>query len=206
MQYAPISYEDMSHLNAQWQEERPAVAGLGEPPGFGRHSYVDVSFLNARLRPILPATVGLSPDGMGGGSLSGNSLGADDTGFTTDQIKLAQDLMNGALIQNGYQPIQADGKLGPATCGAIQWYQANIDASGGASFAGACSSVKSIPPTKVGSSTGVRTGTTPGMPRSTTPAPASMLSGGGSNWMLIGSAVAAIAVGGALIYRASKRK
>jgi len=119
--FGPIAYEDFSHLNAEWEQARPPMAGLGYA---GQHEYRDVSYLNARLRPILPKQVGLSPDGLGGGSLGGNSLGV---------ITLPETVIIG-------------------------------DPSGGGS------------------------------------------AGGTTNWMLYGGAFAAIAVGGALIYRASKKR
>ncbi len=203
--FGPIDYEDMSHLNAQWQQERPPMAGLGK--AYGQHSYVDVSYLNARLRPILPADVGLSPDGMGGGSLGGNSLGVDDSGFTKAQVQDAQDTINGALLNAGYQPMVVDGTLGPGTCGGIKWYQENVNPNGGASFAAACSTVAAKPPVKSGG----------GSPASSRPPssggaslPGSSQSsmfgtGGGTNWLLWGGAIGAVAIGGALMYRASKR-
>jgi hypothetical protein len=204
--YGTIAYDDFSHLNAQWQQERPPMAGLGA--AYGQHQYRDVSYLNARLRPILPAQVGLSPDGMGlsGGSLMGNSLGISTGGFTKEQIMEAQDIMNGALIQAGYQPIKVDGDLGPATCGAINWYRENRHAEGGESFMAACATVTAKPPTKAGSGTSSsRVATSPST--GVRPVESGMFgSGGGTNWMLWGGAVAAVAVGGALIFRASKKR
>ena len=205
--FGPIDYEDMSHLNAQWQQERPAMAGLGKL--YGQHSYVDVSYLNARLRPILPADVGLSPDGMGGGSLGGNSLGADDSGFSKAQLQDTQDTINGALLQNGYQPMVVDGTLGPATCGGIKWYQENVNPSAGASFASACASVTARPPVKAGG--GVPSSNRPSSGGSSLPSSsssdASMFgTGGGTNWLLWGGAIGAVAIGGALMLRASKKR
>ncbi len=184
------------------------MAGLGS--AYAQHQYRDVSYLNARLRPILPAQVGLSPDGMGlsGGSLMGNSLGISTGGFTKEQIMEAQDIMNGALIQAGYVPIKVDGDLGPATCGAINWYRENRHAEGGESFMAACSTIAAKPPTKA--SSGTRAPSTSVATRPATgvrPTEAGVFgSGGGTNWMLWGGAVAAVAVGGALIFRASKKR
>jgi hypothetical protein len=205
--FGPIDYEDMSHLNAQWQQERPPMAGLGK--AYGQHSYVDVSYLNARLRPILPADVGLSPDGMGGGSLGGNSLGADDSGFSKAQVQDAQDTINGALLQAGYQPMVVDGTLGPATCGGIAWYQQNVNPNGGASFAAACSSVAAKPPVKSGGSTPSSSRPSSGgaaLPSSTSSGASMFGSGGGTNWLLWGGAIGAVAIGGALMFRASKKR
>lgn len=208
--YLPTQYEDFSLLNEQWNQARPAVAGLGTI--YGQHQYRDLSYLNARLRPLLPAQVG-----MGGGSLGGNSLGADDSGFTKTEIQEMQDQMNGSLLNHGMNPIQADGALGPATCGALTWYQQNIaDAAGtspnekGNTFEGVCAAVRQTPPSKKGSS--------PASSTSPSPAPSSPSSSsayseggmfgsdGGTNWPLMGGAVAVFALGGALLYRASKKK
>jgi hypothetical protein len=212
--FGPIAYEDMALLNAQWQQARPAVHGLGGVAHFGQHDYRDLSYLNARLRPILPAEVGmpppstmmsLPPSAMGGGSLSGNSLGVDSTAFTKEQILLAQDLVNGALVEHGYKQIDTDGKLGPATCGAIQWYQQNVDPQGGASFTGACAGVTPTPPTKLGG--GTIPSSHPAATPAVTPTRAGVFgTGGGTNWMLWGGAIAAVAVGGALIFKASKKR
>jgi hypothetical protein len=124
--YGQIAYEDMALLNAQWQQARPAMAGLGAAV-YGQHEYRDVSLLNARLRSILPAEVGLSPDGLGAGSISGNSIGA---AITLPEVTIVGD----------------------------------PGGSGGG------------------------------------------YSAGGTNWLLYGGAFAAIAIGGALIYRASKKR
>lgn len=204
--FGPIVYEDMALLNAQWQQARPPMAGLGA--SYGQHEYRDLSYLNARLRPILPATVGMPP---GAGSLSGNSLGVTTieettiTGepFTREQLMQMQDQLNGALATHGYQQLKVDGKLGPATCGAIEWYQQNVNPQGGTSFEVGCGDFTPIPPKKLGSGA-------PSAPPSrapAAPAQASMFgTGGGTNWMLWGGAVAAIAVGASLVYRASKKR
>lgn len=183
------------------------MAGLGA--AYGQHQYRDVSYLNARLRPILPAQVGLSPDGMGlsGGSLMGNSLGISTGDFTKAQVMETQDILNGALIQAGYVPIKVDGDLGPATCGAINWYRENIHAEGGESFMSACSTVAAKPPTKASGGTAPSSVATRSPSTGVRPVTSSVFgSGGGTNWMLWGGAIAAVAVGGALIFRASKKR
>lgn len=215
--YGEIAYEDLSLLNAQWQQARPAMQGLGDD---GRqHQYRDVSYLNARLRPILPATVGMPPGTGADGTLSGNSIGIGTmtldetnitggaTSFTTAQILQLQDQLSGRLLMNGYEPLQVDGKLGPSTCGAIIWYQKNIDRAGGSSFEGGCDPSTAIPPTKKGSG-GSSSRTAGGtLPAPGAAAKAGMFgTGGGTNWMLWGGAVAAIAVGGALMLKASKKR
>lgn len=213
--FGPIAYEDLALLNAQWQQARPAMAGLGGLAHFGQHEYRDLSFLNARLRPILPSEVGMPPPstlGYGAGTLTGNTLkamgdvtlpettitGDPGAGFTKGQILEAQDLMNGALIQHGYKQIDTDGTLGPATCGAIKWYQDNINPQGGVSFNDACSTVKLVAPTKA-------TGGSKPPAGGSSNATVFGSGGGDTNWLLWGGALAAIAVGGALIFRSSKR-
>jgi hypothetical protein len=123
--YGQIAYEDMALLNAQWQQARPPMAGLGAAV-YGQHEYRDVSLLNARLRSIMPAQVGLSPDGLGAGSISGNSIGAS---ITLPEVTIVAD----------------------------------PGGSGG-------------------------------------------YSAGSTNWLLYGGAFAALAIGSALIYRASKKR
>jgi len=265
MRFGQHSYEDYSLLNAQWTQARPPMAGLGAT--YGQHEYRDLSYLNARLRPIMPAQVGLSPDGLGSGSLSGNSLGVaglgatatwidwynkasadqqnefddaaevinaggavpDDvspavhealvlykvaggrdalvpasTTFTSAQITAAQNLVNTALAKAGYQKIEVDGKLGPATCGALIWYQKNVDSKGGVSFMAECGTraLTNPPraPTKLSSGGGGSGGGGGGGDTVKPKAPAQ------ANMLLYGGAFAAIVIGGALIYSASKKR
>lgn len=203
--FGPHAYEDLALLNAQWQQARPAVAGLGGV-AFGQHEYRDLSYLNARLRPILPAEVGMPPPstlGYGNGTLSGNSigviagLGADPNypwmEYSAD-TKALQDQLNVALKSNGYAPITADGTLGAGTCGAIREMCGLVDPP--CTAPGTCQSFTA--PTKLGGSAPIATPATSN---------AGMFgTGGGTNWMLWGGAVAAIAVGGALIFKASKKR
>jgi hypothetical protein len=203
--FGPIEYEDLSHLNAEWQEERPPMAGLGGLAPMAEHEYVDVSFLNARLRPIIPKGVddwrGIA---TGNGVLSGNSIGVvaglgEDPSYPWGEYsadtKALQEETNQALIANGYAPITADGKLGKATCGAIRAMCATI--SPPCSAPATCQSFES--PSRAGL---LSKGTTP---RTNTVQAGMFGGGGGTNWLLIGGAVAAIAVGGALIFKASKK-
>ena len=199
------AYEDYSMLNAEWGQARPPMAGLGAS---GTHEYVDVSYLNARLRPIEPKRFGMGfgiGNGSGNGTLSGNSLGVL-RGFGADpdypwgeysaDTKALQQVTNEALSDHGYIPLTADGKLGAKTCGAIR---AMCGESGQSCDApGTCQSFTA--PTKVGAG-GSRL-------VSTKPAPVSRAGmfggGGGTNWLLVGGAIGAIAIGGALIFRAKR--
>lgn len=201
LKFAPIAYEDFSHLNAQWQEERPAVAGLGSISG--RHDYVDLSYLNAHYRPIQPAGVG-----TGNGILSGNLLGigsalGEDPSYPwreySADTKALQQATNEALRAHGYAPITEDGKLGPATCGAVRTMCGITDT--GCSAPGTCQEFTG--PSKAGGGGSLLSKSSGKAP---TTAHASMFGGGGGqNWLLIGGAVAAMAVGGALIYKATKK-
>lgn len=195
--FGPIAYEDFSQLNARWNEARPPVAGLGTMSG--PHDYVDLSFLNAHYRPIWPATVGMS-----NGILSSNSLGivaglGEDPSYPwreySADTKALQEATNEALAAHGYKPITADGKLGPATCGAIR--EMCTDVTPECSAPSTCQSFTA--PTPVGSGGG--------MPHSSSTAQASMMGSvkGPTNWLLIGGAVAAIALGGAIMYKAAKK-
>lgn len=226
--FGPIAYEDFSQLNARWNEARPAVAGLGFLPAHvdaeyvrracaggrckgasglgiasGQHDYVDLSFLNAHYRPIWPAQVGMS-----NGILSSNSLGIAAAGMGADpsypwreysaDTKALQQATNEALRAHGYTQITADGKLGPATCGAIRKMCDFVDTECDAPAT--CQEFTS--PSLVGSGGGLIAK----KPATAPVSRAGMFGGGGSpNWLLIGGAVAALAVGGALIYKASKK-
>lgn len=202
--FGPIAYEDFSELNARWDESRPAVAGLGSASG--PHAYVDLSYLNAHYRPAWPAQVGMS-----NGILSSNSLGIVAAGMGADpsypwreysaDTKALQQATNEALIAHGYAPITADGKLGPATCGAIRKMCDYVDSTSAPCY-GPSTCQDFAEPVKAGSGGGLIA-----KKSSTTTTRAGMLGGGGGskNWLLIGGAVAALAVGGALIYKATKK-
>lgn len=200
--FGPIAYEDFSQLNARWGEARPAVAGLGVVSG--PHDYVDLSYLNAHYRPIQPAGVG-----MGNGILSSNSLGVvagdglgEDPSYPwreySADTKALQQATNEALVAHGYAPLTADGKLGPATCGAIRAMCEYVGP--GCEAPGTCQDF--TPPVKAGGGGSLlskSSGT------KTTASRASMFGGGGTNWMLVGGAIAAVAVGGAILYKAAKK-
>jgi hypothetical protein len=206
--YSPIAYEDYSKLNAQWDQARPAVAGLG-----GQHEYRDVSYLNARLRPIMPAQVG-----MGGlGTLSGNALHVGGGGLGQDELsmpwgdysadtKAFQEELNiqlHAMFEDLGQEVNLvcpgglldpDGKLGPRTCGLAMAVSEYFSGAMGVpetceSYSWDCGAPYKPP------------GPTPG-PVPKTPSFGSKA--GDTNWMLIGGGIAAVAVGAALIFRASK--
>jgi hypothetical protein len=172
------------------------MAGLGSSES---HGYMDVSFLNARLRPIMPKGVG-----MGNGSLSGNSLGIV-RGFGAEpdypwgeysaNTKALQESTNDALRIRGYMPLKTDGKLGAKTCGAIR--QICTDTGQPCDGPDTCQSFTA--PSKLGGSPMLATKASSPVART------SMFGGGGgTNWLLVGAAVGAIALGGALIFRGMK--
>jgi len=88
------------------------------------------------------------PGGEGGGVFDGNiaGLGADTQAATaadaadypwgkySDKTKALQQATNVALQRTGYCPIAADGKLGPATCGARNRLSLDAEAAGEGTF------------------------------------------------------------------------
>jgi hypothetical protein len=95
---------------------------------------------------------------------AGKSSAPAPTAFTAAQVQNLQTMLNGALTAAGYNPIAADGKVGPGTCGAIKWYRtAKGIPTAGASFDGICSTKGSTAPTKRSSGGGTYT------PPATTP-------------------------------------
>jgi hypothetical protein len=163
---------------------------------FGQHDYIDLSDLNAKWDQALPAVHGL---GSSNGSLSGNALGivgglgADPSypwrAYSADTMAL-QKTTNAALRANGYVAISEDGKLGPATCGAVRTMCGTI--AGGCTAPTTCQGFTEPTPVHGGSVT------TPGSAKI---ARAGMMGGGGTNWLLVGGGVAAAAIGAALIFK-----
>lgn len=163
------------------------------------HQYVDLSDLNAKWDQALPAVAGL---GSSNGSLSGNSLGVVAAGvgasptypwgeYSPDTVAL-QKAVNQALVKNGYARIGEDGTLGPSTCGAIREICGSVT---DCEVPGTCQSFTA--PARAGGGGG-------SLPRSSSTPVVTGRIGGGPNWALIGGAVAAIAIGGALLVKAKK--
>lgn len=123
--------------------------------------------------------------------------------FTVAQITAAQQFVNTALSKAGYQQIGVDGKLGPATCGAIIWYQKHVDSTSGLAFMAECATREMTnpprPPTKL--SLDERAGADAGAESPTKPRDPEQ-----AHMLLYGGALAALIVGGALMYRASKKR
>jgi len=99
-----------------------------------------------RLCPPAPATHPLTSGGWTWMSPTPNP-----------EIKTFQDHINQAIVAEGYKPITADGKLGPATCGAFNFVDTatygSLFASDPTANIGICQSFTN--PTKVGSTTPV---------------------------------------------------
>ncbi len=161
---------------------------------WGTHEYVDLSDLNARWDQDFPGgynPIYASPiHGLGtsNGALSGNSLGVVARGVGADpyypwkeysaDTKALQQQTNVALAKDGYAPIDADGVLGPATCGAVREMIGNAPTT--------CQSFTE--PVKLA---GAR--------------PARRMSMGGGNALIYGGAVALVAVGAALLLKGKKK-
>jgi hypothetical protein len=174
------TYVDMSDLNARY--DQMAVRGLGQ------HTYVDTSKLNAPYDLFPPM------QGLGAGIFSGNPLGALGLGqvypwhqYSADTEEL-QELLNEALEEQGFCPLEVDGKLGAATCGAIRTV---LEVTG---------QVDQRPPPAC------QAFTEPGTP----PCPGELVRPrraaiGDSTWLIGGGLVAAVAIGGAIYFRKKKR-
>jgi hypothetical protein len=136
----------------------------------------------------------------GGGSAAPNPpapSGSAAQPLTEAAIKAVQTTLSAALVNAGYNPISADGKIGAGTCGAIAWYQQTVNPSAGAQFASVCATKKPwTAPSKKSSGGGYRPPTPVTMPE---PAQASMVPTGmgAGTWAMIGGG--ALAIGLAVI-------
>lgn len=175
------------------------------------------------------------PGGYGGGVFDGNlagmptkvkgarSLGANDSvsaeqkasdaanfpfGKYSAQTKQLQDKLNHLLVKNGYCPLIADGKLGPATCGAAIYpaLQADPEYVKLAPYMPTtCQDVKSPTLAKNGCGTGPLP--PPGSAITPTTATLSMSTGmSSSTKKLIGFAAGAIGAVGLVYYVKKKRR
>ena len=127
------------------------------------------------------------PSGGGGAPAPSGSASQP---LTDAGIKAVQQTLSAALVNAGYNSLTADGKLGPGTCGAIAWYQQNVNASAGAQFASVCAAKKPwVAPSKRSAAVAYRPPSAPA-PVPVETAQASMM--GGSTWAMIGGGVLAI--------------
>lgn len=174
------------------------------------HRYYDVSDLNARWDQIPLQGLGAGILTRGGqGSLSGGYLGALGQDYPwraeSEDTEDLQELVNESLKANGYYPIEVDGKLGPATCGAIRAMCDLAVQRGGRCTVEVPSTCQSFTaPTKKGA-----TPATPPPPPSKEPTdeiPRARKAGmSDTTWLLIGGGVAVAAVGAAFYMRKKKR-
>jgi len=156
-----------------------------------QHRYFDVSNLNAPYDQIALGAGSIAAGGLG-------SLGATTSfpwkAYSTD-TKNVQSLVNKVLKLEGRCPIDEDGKLGPATCGAIQ-YAAGAT-TGGFEKPPTCesSTLPGLPPCGGGG------GVAPAPPAMTEPSVSSGSMGGDAMWIIGGLAVAGVALGAAFFWK-----
>jgi len=175
------TYVDQSDLNARY--DRMPVRGLGQ------HTYLDTSNLNAPYNQMPPMHE------LGAGVLARGPLGSLGVTpsypwgqFSENTLEL-QELMNEALEEYGYCPLETDGKLGPATCGGVR----RVLAESGQTD-------QSPPPA-------CQSFTEPAAP----PCPGEMIRPrmaglGDSVWLVGGGLVAAVAIGAAIYLKKPKRR
>ena len=136
----------------------------------------------------------------GGGALAPAPApsGSGAQPVTADATKAIQQTLNTALIAAGYKPIDADGKLGAGTCGAIAWYQQTVNPAAGAQFASACATKKPWTAPSKPSAYKAPLTTTATLPTTTTQPPASETTKAGmmgaGAWAMVAGGVLAIGV------------
>lgn len=185
-----------------------------------QHMYFDTSNLNAPYDNVPLRGLGQYGGGVfgRGSGASGNlgSLGAlTASGKSVDagaEGKALQQTMGAFLkaLGQGYVGLDADGKLGPASCGAAKWIWENHPDAGGVTEAARralslCAEISHIGWTAPQKASGV-TSTPPktDTPKTDTPGPKYTYSsaGGGSTWWIVGGlVVAAGAIGAALYFK-----
>ena len=175
-----------------------------------QHLYFDTSKLNAQYDQFPPLR------GLGAGVLSTGRLGSlgvsvslgddavdfpwrEESGKTTE----LQQVTNEVLREGGYCEVGVDGRLGPATCGAVRLAINELGIGGDWSPPSTCQSFTAPrrPPCGGGGGAAAPRPTTPLTP--VTPARAA---GGGTNWLLIGGVVAAGAIGAAIYMKPKRRR
>jgi hypothetical protein len=163
-----------------------------------QHMYFDTSNLNAQYDYTPPL------QGLGAGSLSTGSLGSlgaitgdDSVDFPwreeSDETRNLQSQVNVTLSDAGYCRIAEDGVLGPATCGATRFVIEELEMTGW-SPPSTCQSFTDPRRPPCGGTAPAPVTTPPDLTRSRAPS-------GGTNWLLIGGVVAAVAIGGALMLK-----
>lgn len=165
------------------------------------HFYYDVSDLNARWDQV-------PLQGVGAGILSAGptgSLGATATPAAmpwkeySAETARVQGLLNPKLKNEGYCPVDVDGKLGPSTCGALNEVWPEMVPSTCASFTapkkGPCTAAAPAPSPSP----------TPSPSPSPSPSPLPSSVSGDNMWLIGGAVAAAAAVGFAFFMKKKKR-
>jgi hypothetical protein len=148
-----------------WNLAETKCEANGQPTDYANQNYAgsvvnckqaeadDYAYYGCELR-LCPPPAAVHPLSSGGWTWMNTTPNASVLAF--------QQHLNQALQMDGYQPITADGKLGPATCGAFNFVgaaHADLFASDPVANIGVCQSFTN--PTLVGSSTPVPSPTSP---------------------------------------------
>jgi hypothetical protein len=166
--------------------------------------YFDTSNLNAQYDYTPPL------QGLGAGSLSTPSLRSlaalrQDAMYPwreeAPETRGLQQSINVALREDNLCPISEDGVLGPATCGAVA-YVVGSRGTGGEAVPATCQEYTSPSSPPCPGAGGGGGGAQPSQPA--TPVVAQRAANGGTNWLLIGGVVAAVAIGGAIVLKKKK--
>ena len=183
-------YFDVAHLNAPYKTR--ALEGLS-----GDRAYRSTADLNAQYDSV-------PLQGLGGGILSAGptgSLGAVTASYpwrsySADTVAL-QKAMNEALKAHGYCPVDPDGKLGPATCGAVK---AMLDLTGQTDQSPPSTCQSFTAPTKGPCGGGSSPPVSPAQPAKTTPLVKASGFDSGTVWIIVGGVVAVGAIGASLYF------
>lgn len=193
-------YQDYSNLNARY--DAGPMLGLG-----AQHTYLDTAKLNAPYSMSRVSGLGCgpgSPPGVRGCAGIGAVTGNDSVDYPwreySGETSVLQSLTNDALDANGYCKLTVDGKLGPATCGAVKKM---LDITGAdASPPSTCESFTS--PSKKPCGGGYAPPTAPADELTVAPRTGAGMSGD-TMWLVGGGLVAALAIGTAFYVSKKKR-
>jgi hypothetical protein len=169
------------------------------------HMYFDTSNLNAPY-DVYPPNISLGAGTLATGplgSLGKQGLGEYPWREQSGETSELQRATNEVLTSHGYCPIDVDGKLGPRTCGAVNMAAALESQS--VSMPAACNEhyAEWIAPSREPCGVRAQPPTTPTEPGTEELTRARV--GGGGNWLLYGSLVAAAAIGVAIVAKKRRR-
>jgi hypothetical protein len=167
------------------------------------HMYFDTSNLNASY-DVYPPNLSLGAGTLASGplgSLGRSGLGEYPWREASADTQELQSLTNEVLRQHGYCPIDVDGKMGPRTCGAINMALAVTGQQ--VPMPESCTehATEWIAPSR--EPCGVQTPAPSTEPKTAELTRARV--GGGGNWLLYGSLVAAAAIGIAIVAKKRRR-